>query len=236
MATKSLLQIIQAVTGELNLSVPQTVLSNTTKTVVQLKALTIAACDELLEMEDWQQLLNIHSFNTVAATATYELPSDYVRYVSNTGWDTTNNFPISGHENPQNWAVLSNGFNVSGPYTRYRVVGDLIELLPVPTGISTINLDYISSKYVVDGVTSAKKLEFTLDADTTLFNYRLVINFVKLKFWQIKGFDTSAAVQDFNNSLEVARGTNVPAPNLILSGRYSDGLLSIFNTPDSIQA
>jgi len=58
MGTKTLLQIVQQVAGELSLPVPTAVLSSSNGQTQQLKALVVAACDELCDMHDWHALVS----------------------------------------------------------------------------------------------------------------------------------------------------------------------------------
>lgn len=229
---KTLLQIVQSVTQELLLNSPNSVLSNTDKTVKQFNALVVAACDELLDMYDWQQLTVKQTITTVPSVALYPIPADYQRYVSDTAWDKSNAWPMAGSFNPQDWQTLTSGIVQTGPYTDYRLNLNKIELLPTPQGALDLSIVYISNYYVINGVTGLPQPTFQNDSDTTLFQDRLLINFTKLKWLQTKGFDTTAATQDFNSSLAMAKGSNVPSPSLMMAPTFNDYLVGVLNVPD----
>ncbi len=229
---KTLLDIVQAVAGELLLTVPPAVLASQDRTVKQILALTLAACDELVGMHDWQQLQKTYAFDTEVGVDQYAPPPDYQRYISDTAWDTSNNWVLGGPSTPQNWNASNYGTVYTGPYAKFRLRQNKITLLPVPQSVRTIAIDYISNFYVVDVNTGLTKRVFDNDSDTTLFDDRLLINFVKLKWLQNKGFDTLSVLQDYNSSLEVARGTDTPSASLFMSSSSFDGLIGAHNVPD----
>ncbi len=229
---KTLLQIVQAVTEELQLPSPTVVLSSADLTVKQTKALVEAACDELAEGFDWQALLKTHTFSTVQGQSLYNLPADYLRLLSNTSWDRTNAWPVQGSDNTQLWQNLQSGITTVGPYSRFRIIGDQFELIPTPQSVGTMAFNYISSHYVIDGNLGTRKASFTRDDDKVVFRDRLVINFAKLKILQVKGFDTTAAVQDFNTTYLAATGQDVPTSSLMMGTRRDAYLLSPENVRD----
>lgn len=229
---KTLLQLVRAVSEELQLPAPNAVLSSQDLTVKQLRAFVEAACAELAEAYDWQALLRTHTFTTVPAQSTYALPTDFLRQLSNTAWDRSAAWPMQGNDNPQLFQALQSGITTVGPYSRFRIAGNLFELLPVPQSAINLAFNYISSSYALDGTTGAPKVEFTTDSDTTVFRDRLVINFTKLKWLQSKGFDTTTATQDFNTSYTAATGQDVPASRLMMGAPHDTYLLSGANVKD----
>ena len=207
-------------------------MSATDGTTVQSRALLIAACDELLDAYDWQALLRTHTFTTDGVSSSYPLPADCQRVLNMTDYDVTNLDPLNGSLTPAQWEYVRSGINYLGSRPVLRIAGDRVELLPV-TGPRTVQLQYISRNYVIDGATSAAKPEFTQDSDRTTFSDRLLINFLKLKILEVKGFDTSRAVQDFNTALSAAKSNDAPAGILSLVP-YDPELPTTFNVPDRV--
>lgn len=227
---KTLLNVIQQVSRELAQPVPSAVLSDQTAATQQLLALTIAACDELADMLDWQRLRKTAVINTIAGTAEYALPADFLRMVPNTHWDRTNTRPLSGGFTASKWA----GLNQSSPgsCTDFRLVGNKVVLFPKPGTTSIcITYEYVSRFYVQSSGSSLMQAEFNQDSDGTVFHDRLLINFVKLKFMQEQGMNTYAAAENFNATLASAKATDVPAPIISMSGGSSLHLLDASNIP-----
>jgi hypothetical protein len=224
---RTLLATIRAVTGELGFNQPSQVLASQVLTDQQLKQLTIAACDELLDTHDWQYLLKRHTVNMVTGTTLYDLPADYHRIVPATTWQSARFNEAYGNMGSPNWEE-QRARNLTATDSSFRLIGNKIEVYPSPTTGETLTFVYISKYYVLDGTTSLPKAEFTLDSDTTVFHDRLLTNLVKLKLLQVKNLDTRAAVEDFNTTLEQALGGDTPAPTLstdpagVASSRLAD--------------
>lgn len=212
---RTLLNIIKAVTSEVGFPQPAEVLASQVQTVQQLKQLVIAACDELLDEFDWQRVLRLHTITTSAGVTLYPLPTDYHRIVSDTAWSAMNTMPAYGNMGAPVWEE-QRVRNFSASQTRFRLIGNQVEVYPAPGAGETITFAYISKNYVIDGTNGLPKAEFSLDSDTTVFHDRLLTNFVKLKLLQVKNLDSRAVAQDFNASLESAKGNDVPAPTLSL--------------------
>jgi len=225
---KTLLDVIKQVTGELAQNVPTAVLSSQDRGVQQLKALVVAACDELADLHDWQRLTKTYVLTTVPGQAEYVLPSDCLRVIANTQYDRTNTRGLVGTLTNQAWSYLNNA--VPGPSTRFRIVGNKIVFFPTPGSTAmTYAFDYITRNYVYDVGLASLKPEFTLDSDLTVYHDRCLINFVKLKFLQEQGMNTMSATENFNISLAAAKSTDTPAPTINLGGPIGDHLLDADN-------
>ena len=104
-------------------------------------------------------------------------------------------------------------------------------------GLSEFALYYISKDWVKDGTVIPPAEPIYTDrilhaTDIPLFDRRLMISGLKLKFWAQKGFDTTQIAQEFNYVLEAEKGQNQGARAINLSGVDSQVLLSWANVPD----
>jgi hypothetical protein len=77
------------------------------------------------------------------------------------------------------------------------------------------------------------KPKCTQDNDSTIFDDRLMISGLKLRFYQAKQFDTSAFASEFQTNLEDALAQDSGAQVLSLSRQSAFPLISIANVPDS---
>jgi hypothetical protein len=74
---------------------------------------------------------------------------------------------------------------------------------------------------------------FANDTDKIVYEHRLIVDAVKLRFLQAKGFDTTAVAQDLQNSLDDAISADTGAMKLNLSrGRLYYPLVGVQNIPD----
>lgn len=56
---------------------------------------------------------------------------------------------------------------------------------------------------------------------------------LKLKYFETKGFETTALFRDYNMQLEVAKSADGGTPNLSMAPRMSTALIGWVNLPDS---
>ena len=75
MANSSLLALVQQATGEMGLSVPTTVVSNTNADVIQLLALANACGYEFIRRNQWQALSTVNLFQTEFLSTTGDVTS-----------------------------------------------------------------------------------------------------------------------------------------------------------------
>lgn len=216
MISKTLIDTVKAATGELGFVQPSEILASIELTTIQLKQLVIASCDELLDMHDWQSLITPYTITT-NGSGSYQLPSDYLRMINQTAWNATTKQSLFGSVS----SILWNTYVMNNDKYKFRVIADKINLAN-DTGGETITFLYFSNAYIIDGGGGANKKIFTLDSDKTIFHPRLLINFVKLKFMQIKGLNTAAVVEDFNSSLRQAISGDIPAATLLVDPPYDN--------------
>jgi hypothetical protein len=142
-----------------------------------------------------------------------------------------------GPESPQQWQWLKSGILSTGPRERFRLVGNKLEIWPVPSDTSTPtpNLDlsfYYVSKYWAQDINGVPKAKATTNSDTCIFEDRLMISGVKLRFFQAKGFDTNAYAAEFQSNLDDALAQDSGAPILSLSREPQFPLITVYNLPD----
>jgi hypothetical protein len=95
-----------------------------------------------------------------------------------------------------------------------------------------LGFEYVS-KYWVSDVSGTRKGSFTADNDTCLFDDRLMVAGLKLKYWAIKGFETQLLEDEYSDILSSVKGEEQGSPILSLAPRLSSYLLGPENVPDS---
>ena len=79
---------------------------------------------ELLEYQDgWDQLKRIYGVVSSTGIANYQLPGDFLRAISGTAWDATNQIPLAGPLSNARLAFQTYGVNIATPYAGYQVNG-----------------------------------------------------------------------------------------------------------------
>ena len=297
-----MLQLVQQVTGELNLNVPSYVIGNQSQDVQQVLALMNAAGYELTKEYDWQALEKEYRFytqylnttgtttnggyNITSVTATsgtvpvsaldstysvtgynvpqdtyvtnvagttvtvgqklsgdgngailfsqteYPLPDDYETITDNTHWDKTKHWQMLGPEDAQQWQWLKSGYISTGPRVRWRILGNKFQIWPPMNTQEYLGFEY-RSKGWAESATGQIKNSFTADSDTTFFDDRVMVLYTKLKYFQVKSFDTTALQQDYQRYLQVAKANDKGSATLSFAPYPTKVLIGYANIPDT---
>jgi hypothetical protein len=300
--SSTMLQLVQQVTGELNLNVPSFVIGNQSQDVQQVLALMNAAGYELTKEYDWQALEKEYRFytqylNTTGTTTTngynitdvtatsgtvavsaldstfsvtgynvpqdtyvtgvagttvtvgqklsgdgngailfsqteYPLPPDYETITDNTHWDKTKHWQMLGPESAQQWQWLKSGYIATGPRVRWRILGDKFQIWPPMNTQEYLGFEY-RSKGWAESSTGTVKNSFTADSDTTFFDDRVMVLYTKLKYFQVKSFDTTALQQDYQRYLQVAKANDKGSATLSFAPYPTKVLIGYANIPDT---
>jgi hypothetical protein len=125
-------------------------------------------------------------------------------------------------------------------YLTFRYNQDFIKTVPVPpiTGTNPVReifFEYLSRGWVVDNTTNPVTTsdQVKSSSDSILFDGVMIVKFLKLRFLEAKGFDTTAAQAQFQASFLAATSKNEPSP-IINAGRSSRAFpyLNWYNIPD----
>ena len=293
-----MLQLVQEVTSELNLSVPSYVIGNPNQDVQQVLALLNRAGYDLVKEHDWQALELEYRFYTNAITTTcdttngtyllnnipstagldsnysivgtsipqdtyvdevlsstsltstqlasatsiggsvtfsrtiYPLPPDYETITDNTHWDKTKHWQMLGPVDAQQWQWLKSGYISTGPRVRWRILGNKFQIWPPYNTQEYLGFEYRSKGYV-RSATDQVKNSFTADDDTTVLDDTIMVLATKLKYFQIKSFDTTALQQDYNRYLNVAKANDKGSATLSFAPAPSAVLIGWANIPDT---
>ncbi len=173
------------------------------------------------------------------AKDTYDLPTDFDRYIGQTWWDRTNHWRLIGPDSPQMDQYVRSGIFSTGPRRRFRQVGRkpaAWRIWPPPfaggaPAPGALVWEYVSKDWVllVDDTTSSK---MTADTDVPLVDDQLIIMDVKWRFWQIKGFEYAAMQQEYIDAVTAKFASDGGIPDLYLNRRSGPYLLSDANIAD----
>ena len=162
----------------------------------------------------------------------YDFPADYDAIVPRTMWDKSKRWELLGPEDAQQWEWLLSGYISTGPRIRWRLLGNTFQIWPGTSTNELLSYEY-RSKGWARSPTGAVQNSFTNDNDTCIYPDRVMVLSTKLKYFQAKGFDTTALYRDYREELETAIAQNVSAANLSFAPRPGTVLIGYDNIPDS---
>jgi hypothetical protein len=162
----------------------------------------------------------------------YGLPPDYVSTVNRTHWDKSKRWEMLGPESPQQWEWLLSGYISTGPRIRWRLLGKYFQIWPGMNGGELLGFEY-RSKAWAEAADGTPQNSFTNDNDTCIYPDRLMVLGTKLKYFEAKGFDTTALYRDYLMEFETAVAQDTAAANLSFAPRPGTVLIGYDNIPDS---
>lgn len=229
---RTVLSLIQTAATELGLVKPAVVVSSSDTGTQQLLSLLTMVGESLINDFEFQDITKEYTFTTIAGTDLYSLPSDFGNIINQTAWDRTTRLPLFGPKSSQEWQYIKGSLSSAGTFrTRFRIIGNQIKLHPVPSSANQIYFEYVSTAWVKDA-TGTLKTSITADSDTLVFDDRLMIAGIKLKYREAQGLDTTSVARDWEYQYRQVLDNNKGAPTLNLAPRQNTGLLSTANIPD----
>jgi len=154
----------------------------------------------------------------------YPEPSDFNSFLNRTWWDRTNRWELLGPSSPQLDQWHLSGVVTTGPRRYFRQIGSLANnyrIWPPPADITDplqLVFEYLSTNAVyVNGVTTNTAALFSNDGDIPILSDRAVINGIKWRFWEQKGFDWTSKRTDYDNYVErlIARDGGKETLNMV---------------------
>jgi len=168
---------------------------------------------------------------TMAQTA-YDLPDDFETITDRTQWDKSKHWEMLGPEDAQQWQWLKSGYISTGPRVRWRILDNQFQIWPVMNTNEYLGWEYRSKGWARASDNTVKN-SFTADSDTTVFDDRIMVLATKLKYFQVKSFDTTALQQDYQRYLSIAKANDKGAANLSFAPYPSKVLIGYANLPDT---
>lgn len=200
-------------------AVPDSIVSNIEDDVAQrLWECANTVGEELVADYDWQELLvKDYTFATVNGTAEYDLPSNYERWVNQTTWDRSNQWPLRGPMTGMEYQTLKSGVVTAGVRYWFRVGGGSIIVYPTPTEAATLVFDYYKRAFCQSSG-GTDQTEWLADSDVPLLDTRLFITGTRYYFKRSQGLPYEDDETDYYNLIGSLKYNNTPKPVIDMAG------------------
>ena len=162
----------------------------------------------------------------------YDLPPDYETITDNTHWDKSRHWQMLGPVDAQQWQWLKSGYISTGPRVRWRILGGEFQIWPPYNTQEYLGFEY-RSKGFVRNVAGDVLNSFSADTDTTVLDDTIMVLATKLKYFQIKSFDTTSLQSDYMRYLSIAKANDKGSATLSFAPQPSAVLIGWANIPDS---
>ncbi len=232
--------IINRAAVECGLQPSSDVFAEADPSFIQLRNLINTCGQDLTESYPWEILRREHQIVTAVPPddGVYDLPTDFGYMIPQTGWERAENVPLGGPLSPQQWAYLIGRDLVSFTiYASFRIMENKFQIFPQPPpdGLD-INFEYISREWVATtaggGVPDADTV--LNNDDTVLFKPVMIVQYLRYKFLEAKGFNSQPALGAFTKAFEQATEGNKSAP-ILNAGARAAGIhyLDFRNIPNT---
>lgn len=190
----------------------------------------------------WNIMQRLHTFNTVASTAEYALPSDFDHLLADTVWDRTRVVPGVGSLSAVQWQTIKSGLIGTGAiYPRYRIVRSQVSgvdrkfiIDPTPTAVEAMAFEYVSTDWLCNSIQTLTYEEVAADTNLCLLDSDLMVLGLKWRWRKEKGFEFTTGLAEYNEKLDYKISTDTPLPALSLSGPMrTTALIGYANIPES---
>ena len=193
---------------------------------------------EIIQPNGWSFLNPTTTIAITAGDGDYDLPDDFGYMIPQTGWERAENVPLGGPLSPQQWAYLFGRDLVSFTiYASFRIMENKFNIFPQPppNGLD-IFFEYISREWVSSsaGGGDPDGDTVTRNDDIVLFKPVMIVQYLRFKFLDAKGFNSVSASQAFAKAWDQATEGNKSAP-VLNAGRRAAGIhyLDFRNIPNT---
>lgn len=193
---------------------------------------TIVSVDSPTQVTVNQKALSTATGQLTFGKTKYDLPPDYEVITDRTQWDKSKHWEMLGPEDAQQWQWLKSGYISTGPRVRWRILGKYFQIWPIMNTQEYLGFEYRSRAWA-ESTAGVPKNSFTVDTDLSVLDDRVLVLLTKLKFLQVKNFDTTAVMQDYQRYLSVAKSNDKGAPNLSFAPYPAAVLIGYANIPDT---
>lgn len=232
--------IVQNVAAMVAFPVPADPAGSEDPAVQQMVQAANMAGNELLTMYDWQELVKRHSMPIQASEANqkeraFDLPEDLFKWVDQTNWNATTQFPSLGPVSPQMWQQLLIRTTLPTLSFYWQVRDNKIYVLAPPSSPQTMSVFYLSAGWVRDQDTAdLYKNRLTKNGDVSLLDATMITLYTRVKWLEMKGLDSGAAMRDFQIAFENRKASEKGAPVLTMARDFRFPYIQpLVNTPDT---
>lgn len=197
-----LLDLIQNVSDEIGVTRPAAVVSSSDQTVRTMLALANREGKILAKRWQWQAMIKTATWTTVAAQSQGTLETiapgfDYL--INNTEWLRGQRRPMGGPLGAEDWEQLL-GNSALGPYPSFRVLGNLFQMLPIPTAGVAAAFEYMS-RFWCQSSGGTGQSTWAADTDTGIISEDIMAMGVKWRFKQAKGLPYDEDFRDYEEQI-----------------------------------
>jgi hypothetical protein len=231
--------VVTSICRRVSYPAPTDVAASTDPKILQMIAAANAASSELWTDYEWSELIQQGTISVVQsvpneAERAFDFPEDFYRFVNQTQWDGSMQFPALGPVSPQGWMTYL-VLPITSVFTlTWQVRDGRVWFLNPPAVAVDFRFMYYSLATVIDGTDPTLfKNVATANTDEFRIEGALIEALARQKWLEWNGFDSEAAARDFSILYDARVGVQKAAPVLSATPRRGIHLIDAFNAPQT---
>jgi len=232
----TLLEIIQKFCVRTGLPSPATAFGTTDAQVLQAIGLLEEEVNDLAHRHDWSGLNHIASWTTLAAELQGEMETvaapGFLYIKNNTIWDQTDQLPLFGPIDGQEWQRLD-ATNVAGPRYQWRIRDGKLYSFPAPPAGHIWAFEYMTKRPIMDTNGTTHKEFFEADTDTLMVPDHLALMGLRWRWMREKGLSYAELFNSYELQIKDAMGRDGGRPRLSMDDECKNIRPGIYINPMS---
>lgn len=208
--------------------------------IQQMVAAANMAGEDMMNLYDWQRLVKLYEITVQSdypgqLEKSFDLPGDFWQFIDQTQWNKDTRLPAIGPVSAQVWQEIRIRMPKVVLTFLWQIRDQKLWIQSPPSSGQMFSFYYMSQGWVIDqDDTDLYKNEATKNGDTILFNTYLMKLLTRVKWLEMKGFDSSAAMRDFQVNYENRKGDERGAEILTMASPLGLPYLNtLTNVPDT---
>lgn len=226
--------ICDAIADEVGIDRLSTVVGNTSPGAYSMLRMVNKVGTALMKAYPWQDLRKEQTFTALGQEVQTDiLPADFDRFISETFWDRTGQYLVSGPVTPTEWNSLKARSYASTTNRKFILRGGAVSVIPAFAGGESLAFEYVSQNWCQNAAGDTGKTAFSADDDTGVLDEELITLAGIAAYLKSKGLPVAVALGDLEQYADTLTGNDnasnpiLVAADIFSGGRHFDGVPAV---------
>lgn len=236
----TLQSIIQSTCKMVGYPVPVDPAGSTDPAIQQMVEGLNMAGEDMLNLYGWQRLSKLYEIEIASEypgqlERSFDLPTDFWQFIDQTQWNVDTRLPAIGPISPQAWQQLRIRMPKVVLTFLWQIRDGKLWIQAPPASAQKLSFYYQSNGWVQDADDPTDYKNYAnKNGDTILMDGYLMKLLTRVKWLEMKGFDSAIAMRDFQVNYENRKGNDVGAQVLNMAQTLAFPYLNVAtNAPDT---
>jgi hypothetical protein len=219
----SLLTIVQNASDQVEIAQPTSVIGNTSVDAQKFLRLANKVGRRLMKIFPWQALSKETTFTSVATEEqTSILASDFDRFISETFWNRSDAYLVSGPITAQEWQGLKATSYADTENRKFRHRGGSIYITPTMEAGKILAFEHVSNLWCQSSGGTGQSA-WVADDDTGVIDEELITLGLVWEYLNAESLPNAAEAAAYEEYFEVLIENDRPSENILVAGDIFGG-------------